>query len=393
MRILKVSTIARTIGAFLLPFIRRYRQRGDTVDIAANGATASGLADECDGIYDLNWSRSPLLGPVSLIEAMRLRRIIARGNYDIVHVHTPIAAFCTRCCLAGMDDARPVVIYTAHGFHFYSGGNPLSNVVWKTAERLAAHWTEYLVVINQEDEDFAKRSGMLPPDRVIRMPGIGVDTHALDPNGIPTEQVQRFRDQLRLASDDTLYLMVAEFNRNKRQWDALHALALIPDSKCHLAFAGSGPLFEATRDLAHRLGIAHRAHFLGIRRDIPVCMKASAAVLLASRREGLPRSIMEAFCVGTPVIATDIRGCRDLVSGNGILFPVGDHEALAAGMRLIRDDPASARRMAERASRAIRAYDIAAVTEAHDTLYSLALRSRTPRKSLRGHHAAVQGSR
>ena len=95
MRILYVTTVAITARAFLLPFIRHYRACGHVVDVmpAANGASADGLPEECDHVYDVQWRRSPLFAPLSMIEGLRLRKIIARNRYDIVHVHTPIAAF------------------------------------------------------------------------------------------------------------------------------------------------------------------------------------------------------------------------------------------------------------------------------------------------------------
>ena len=146
---------------------------------------------------------------------------------------------------------------------------------------------------------------------------------------------------------------------------------------------------ENTRELAHTLGVEDRVHFLGIRHDIPVCLKASVGMLLLSEREGLPRSIMEAFCLGTPVIATDVRGCRDLVKGNGILVPVGAPDALASAMCRLRDDPAEASRMSERASIAIRDYDVTAVVHAHDELYDTVLGTRDTSRSVAARQSAA----
>ena len=381
MRILYVTTVADTVRAFLLPFISHYRDLGSTVGVAAKGASASGLSEVSDRVYDLRWSRSLAAVPLSLLEGLRLRRIIVKARYDIVHVHTPIAAFCVRMSVARMPKPRPVVIYTAHGFHFHKGGKHLSNAFWSLAERIAGIWTDYLVVINKEDVELAGLKHIVPRDRVIYMPGIGVDTVGLTPDSVSQDAILRFRKALQLRPEEKLFLMSAEFISRKHHGDALRAFARLSDARCHLGFTGTGPLLEEIRLLAQHLGISGRVHFLGFRNDMPVCMRASAALLLPSEREGLPRSIMEAFCLGVPVIATNIRGSRELVEGNGILVPVGDVECLAAAMQRILSHPMEAAEMANRALEKVRKYDIGAIIRMHDVLYQQAMHDRQSQSS------------
>src|SRR3989442_13674729 len=71
--------------------------------------------------------------------------------------------------------------------------------------------------------------------------------------------------------------------------------------------------------------------------------------VLPSRREGFPRSPMEASAMGVPTVATDIRGCRQVARSeeNGLLVPVGDPAALAAAIERILRDPALAVRMVD----------------------------------------------
>ena len=70
----------------------------------------------------------------------------SRG-YDLVHVHTPVAAFLTRLAARNMNAS---VLYTAHGFHFYDGAPLLNWLLYYNMERLARRWTAGLVVINGE---------------------------------------------------------------------------------------------------------------------------------------------------------------------------------------------------------------------------------------------------
>ncbi|WP_269148234.1 glycosyltransferase [Planococcus antarcticus] len=78
-------------------------------------------------------------------------------------------------------------------------------------------------------------------------------------------------------------------------------------------------------------------HLMGLRDDIPEIIAAADIFTLPSYREGLPRSIIEAMAMGKPIIATDIRGCREeVVEGmNGLLCKVKDAKALADSLEVL----------------------------------------------------------
>jgi glycosyltransferase involved in cell wall biosynthesis len=307
--------------------------------------------------------------------ARALRRLVAEQGYDLVHVHTPIAAFVTRLALRrSRRGGRPVVIYTAHGFHFHARGSALKNALYVAAERLAGRWTDYLVVINRDDEAAALRHALVPADRVRYMPGIGIATRAYAPGSVSAERAAAVRDALGMRASERLLLVVAEFNPGKRNRDVIDAFARLGRENVRLAFAGDGPLLAASKARASKLGVASRIHFLGFRSDVPVLIAAADAVLLLSEREGLPRSVMEALCCGKPVIGTDVRGVRDLLSDDcGILVPVGDIDAVVGAIKRVLDDAEGAAAMGQRARRKMTGYDELTVLRLHEQLYAEAL--------------------
>jgi glycosyltransferase involved in cell wall biosynthesis len=93
-------------------------------------------------------------------------------------------------------------------------------------------------------------------------------------------------------------------------------------------------------DLVAR-ALASGVRFLGHRDDVDVLYRAMDVFVLASHREGYPRAAMEAAATGLPIVATDVRGCRQVVEHerNGLLVPVRDPAALAGAIRRIGDDP------------------------------------------------------
>ena len=120
-KLLLVTTVPGTLRSFLLPFAAHFRRLGWQVDAMACGASAS---IECqqgfDRVWDVEWSRNPL-DPRNLLAAPGvIREIVTRERYDLVHVHTPVAAFVTRYALKDLRRQTDTkIIYTAHGFHFW----------------------------------------------------------------------------------------------------------------------------------------------------------------------------------------------------------------------------------------------------------------------------------
>ncbi|HVR83714.1 MAG TPA: glycosyltransferase, partial [Planctomycetota bacterium] len=359
--LLMVTTVPATLEAFLAPIAKHFRNLGWRVDAMARDLSRSSrCVSAFHACRDIPWSRNPL-DPGNLFRAAGLvRQRIEEGRYDIVHVHTPVAGFVTRLALRHRNvGARPRVVYTAHGFHFYRGGSLLRNMVFRTLEQIAGRWTDALVVMNREDAEAARDLRIVPPDRLRFMPGIGLETARYRPGAVLPDDVARVRNELRIPPAEDLFLMVAEFIPRKRHEDVLHALSRLSTRHAHLLLAGAGPLEGDLRRLARELGVWDRVHFLGFRRDIPVLLRASRALLLASEHEGLPRSVMEAMCMETPVIGVRIRGIEDLLEDDcGILVEKGDRTGLAWAMGQVLDDPESARDLALRARAKMERYDL-----------------------------------
>jgi glycosyltransferase involved in cell wall biosynthesis len=125
---------------------------------------------------------------------------------------------------------------------------------------------------------------------------------------------------------------------------------------------------------ARFLGLGRQTHFLGVRRDIVRLMAASDAAILPSEREGLPRSIMECMAFGIPVLGSNVRGTSELLSGGcGLLFPVGDTQAIATALSQIQASPDLSKSCVENASVKIRRYSLDRVLALHEQIYSCLL--------------------
>ncbi|MGA9380770.1 MAG: glycosyltransferase family 4 protein [Phormidium sp.] len=375
-KLLIVTAVPNALRAFLLPFAEHFRAQGWQVDAMADGVSACAeCARAFDRLWDVEFSRSPYHPRNLIVAPPKIREIVLRESYDIVHVHIAVAGFVTRYALKDLTERqKPKIIYTAHGFNFYKGENPLKNAIFLTLEKLAGRWTDYLVTINREDEAAAKHYAIVPPEKVRYMPGIGVNLQQYNPNTISNASVVQVLQELGLTPETPLFLSIAEFIPRKRHRDILQAFAKVPQLETHLAFAGSGSLMPEMQQLAAALAVADRVHFLGFRQDIPTLIEASAATVLASEQEGLPRSVMESLCMEVPVIGTDIRGIRDLLEGDcGLLVELGNVEQLSQAMTWILDHPIAAKAMGKRGREFMASYDSQHIFKLHEALYAEAL--------------------
>lgn len=376
-----MATVPVTLEVFLAPLARHFRERGWRVDALANGARAcAALGESFDSRFDVAWTRNPFWPGNLIVTAGRVRRLVRERRYDVVHVHTPIAAFVTRFALRRMRTCeRPIVIYTAHGFHFYEGQPRVPNMLYRTIERAAASWTDYLITINEEDCRAARAFGTIDPARVRLIHGIGVDLSAYGDAAVTRAEAAATRASLRVPDDAFLLLMVAEFGPVKRHAHLLDALARVRDERVVTVFAGSGGLEDAMRGRASELGLDARVRFAGYRRDVPALLAAADALVLVSEREGLPRSALEAMAAGRPVIGARIRGITDAVGdAAGWLVAGDDVGELARVIEAVAADPEETRRRGALArARAAERFALPLILAAYDALYAEALGSRS----------------
>lgn len=373
-KILFVTTVPQMMAQFLLPFSDYFRKKGVQVDaMAADMNNFSEITNHFDCCWDVEFSRQPLNLKNFLRAPKTIRRIVQEQQYQIVHVHSPVAAFITRMALRKMKKFRPQIIYTAHGFHFYQGGNPMTNMIYRALEKMAAKWTDHLIVINEEDKKAAQKF-KLAPEQLHYMDGIGVPIEKYQQIDINPEAIEKLRQEFNLKATDKFFFMVAEFTAQKNHQLVIEAFSRFQNSDLYLLLAGVGAELEKIKALVKKKNLEKKVIFLGYRADIPLLLHAAIAVILVSRREGLPRSILEAMCAAKPIIGTDIRGIRDLLSeGAGILIRENNKNDLLAAMQFVLENPHKSLAIAKKGYDKISRYELSKIIDLHEKLYEKAL--------------------
>lgn len=367
-KVLFVATVVRLhINMFHKPYIRWFHEQGWQVDVAANNDyedKSQCVIPCCDHFYCMPFERSPLRR--GNLEAYRqLKKLLDQEHYDLIHCHTPMGSVITRLAAGSARNRGTKVIYTAHGFHFYDGAPLLNWLVYYPVERILARRTDMLITMNQEDYDRARR---FKCPRVEKISGIGADLDKFTPVQADREPI---RQQLGLGEEDTFAICVAQLIPRKNHITLLHAVAQLSDPHFHLFICGDGQQEQPLQQSARQLGIENQVHFLGFRRDVYRLCGAADLFLLSSLQEGLPVAVMEAMACGLPVVASDIRGNRDLIEPGkgGYLVPPSDAAGFAEAIRLALKNRDALEQMRAYNLEKVRACGIDAIVERMAGLY------------------------
>lgn len=370
MRILYITTAGGTMN-FFVPLIKELIDDGNTVDIATNEFNGDSCVPDyyrqvgCH-IFQISCVRTPLnTGNLSAIN--EIRRIVKNGKYDIVHCHTPIASACTRIACRPLRKNGLKVIYTAHGFHFYSGA-PLKNwILYYPIEKLCSRWTDCLITINIEDNERAKQNFHCKD--IIFVPGVGVDVGKFEAPELKRSDV---RKELGIDESELLIVSIGELNENKNQSVIIRAIAKSNNPKVHYAIAGKGALETKLKELSCSLGIANQVHILGYRKDVPSLYKAADVCAFPSIREGQGIAAIEGMASGLPLIASDNRGMRGTLVDeiNAVICKYNDVDAFAEGINKLAGDPVLRKKMGDRNRMLSKNFDISVVNSQMKEIYS-----------------------
>ena len=182
-RVLLLASVASMIDQFNMDNIKILQQLGYQVDVACNfleGNTCSNekiqnLKEKLNllsvNYYQIDFTRNVTNIKRDIIAYQQLKKVISENKYNFIHCHSPIGGAIGRI-IAYV--AKTKVIYTAHGFHFYSGA-PIKNwMIYYPIEKALSHYTDILITITLEDYDRARKKLRAKKTRYI--PGLGVDT-------------------------------------------------------------------------------------------------------------------------------------------------------------------------------------------------------------------------
>jgi glycosyltransferase involved in cell wall biosynthesis len=325
--------------------------------ISANGTPVHDLGAASN--VDLRW-------------LLAFRRLLSRGNFDIVHFHLPYTAALGRLVVATLPRRRrPVTIYTEHSLW-----NKVAVLV-KWLNRTTVSRDRALIAVSPAAYDAL-------PGALRRRAQVVVHGVDLSPSSDMISHRHEIRREVREAlgtpPDAVLVVTVANLRSEKGYDVLLDAAQLVAQRHLPLRFAaaGQGSLRAELEARAHELGLDDRFQFLGHREDALRLITAADIFVLASRQEGLPVALMEATSVGAAIVATSVGGVPLVIKDrvNGVIVPPGDPKGLADALERVGADPELRGRLGAQALKDSAAFDVARSSHEIEDIYRRVLADR-----------------
>jgi glycosyltransferase involved in cell wall biosynthesis len=275
----------------------------------------------------------------------RIRRVIRRLEPDVVHTHQIGALFYAGPASRSVNGA--VVVHTEHGKNYHER----QRTRW--LGRLAVPFASRFLCVSRDIADEVIACNVAPAHKVGVVPN-GIDIASCD-----DEPPHVLRKRLGIPLDAPVVGNIGRLHESKCQALILRAFAAIRPSapRAHLLIVGDGPCMGELRSLASALGIKDRAHFPGFEPRPLKYLRTMDVFALASRTEGMPLSVLEAWHAGVPVVASRVGGVPELIDDRrcGMSFDAGDLQGLVRGITVLLSDRRLARQMADAAQNLVRA--------------------------------------
>jgi len=360
-RLVHLTTVDMSLELLLGPQLEAFAKAGyEVIAMSADGPYVDAV--EARGVRHVpvqNATRS--MDPRRDVLAIEeLRRQFRRLRPDIVHTHNPKPGLYGR--IAARAARVPVVVNTVHGLYALPEDRWRKRAVVYGFERMASLCSDAELVQNPEDVTTLRRALREPASKVVLL-GNGVDLQRFAPDR-SGDRRRKVRGELGIAEDAIVVGAVGRLVLEKGYAELLRAWQQVAAAHPDAVLVVVGPDDPDKADAVPRELIdgaeACGVRFLGLRSDVEELYHAMDLYVLASHREGFPRSAMEAAATGLPIVATDIRGCRQVVTdgANGLLVPVDDESALADAIgRLVADGHLRRRMGVAAVDRARREFD------------------------------------
>jgi len=368
MKVLFVATVYQHLVNFHIPFMQLLQKKGYEVWAVGEGDKYAKNILENYGVIcvDLTLSRNPLaLANIKAYKDMKI--LIKEKSFDLIHVHTPIASILTRIAFRNMKKGK--LLYTAHGFHFFKGA-PLKNwFLYYNAEKIARKWTDGLLVINEEDYHNALKMGY-EKENVYLVHGVGVDIPSKKKN---INELLNLKKEIGVSQDNIVLSYIAELNDNKNQKFLLRnwPIILSQNPNALLLIIGSGEREDELREYIKSNNLEN-VKLLGFRSDISNILEITDFVALLSKREGLPKSIMEAMAYKKPCVVTNTRGLRDLIINgeNGFVIEHDDDNGLQNAIVTLFNSSKLRSNMGEQGFKLVQQYKLNTVLAEYENIYN-----------------------
>ena len=260
-------------------------------------------------VHHIDIARSPFMVRTNYRALKQIIFIINKFKIQVIHCHNPVGGVLGRMAGRICRKNNIIVIYTAHGFHFYKGAPFINNTLYYEAEKFLARYTDFLIVVNHEDYINSKKFKLKTGGHIYRIPGVGIDMKTFR----PVSHKSIMRKKLGIAENDFFIVSVGELNENKNQLIILEALYKMKKTKKGISgvkygICGDGFLKNKIENKIQQYDLEDTVKLYGYCDNVTGILGCADVSVFPSKREGLGMAGLEALSMGIPLITSDNRG-------------------------------------------------------------------------------------
>ena len=292
-------------------------------------------------LHPLSWRRGSL-NPLRLLSTIRdIRRIYREYPPDIVHHVALQPAIIGSLAALGLPIVRlNALAGLGYGFTSQSIKAQILRPLLSLLLRMLLNSKRADVLVQNPDDRAAVLALGIKPERIFLILGSGVDTERLRSLPEPDEPIT-VAYMGRLLDDKGLRTLITAHDILSKRGETIHLQIGGEADPANPASIAA----DEIENWKERPGVEVLGHI----DDIAKFWASAHIAVLPSRREGLPKSLLEAAACGRPIVATDVPGCREIARQdiNALLVPVDDAPALADALARLAHDKALRRRFGE----------------------------------------------
>jgi glycosyltransferase involved in cell wall biosynthesis len=381
-RVLQLGSPAGLFGAerWILALARHLPSAQVHTTIGVIQDCGDGTPDLCTHAEALGFDTVTIRAPgrTSHAAVPQLRALIRERGIEVLNTHFYKSTILGALAVRGTGCS---LLATPHGWSVDAG---LKLQFYEWLDRLAFGWADAVSPLSPELERSLRR-----------LPWVATRLHPIR-NGVDLSEVDASTDvdtelAARRREGGFVVGYIGQLITRKRLDTLIDAFAALDvPGKC-LVIVGDGPQRAEIEARAQHVGLSDRVRFLGFREDRLALLRGFDVIVLPSSLEGIPRCLMEAMAAGVPMVSSDIAGSRELVHHDrtGLMFPLGQPQALTAALRRLADDPALRARLAASARDRVHAeFSAAAMAERYVQLF----RSLRQRRAVQGASGRARAS-
>lgn len=337
-KILIAASTLSHIENFHIPYLKHFKDSGFEVHIIGKKNNKSEIP-YADKIIYIDFEKK-MLSIKNFFNILKIARLIRSEKYYLIYTHTILASFFTRLGIIFSLNKIPIMINTVHGYLFDKNSPWLKKIIMLGAEKIVRCTTDYILVMNAEDYNIAKKNNLYKKDLFL-IKGMGFNSDLFTKATV--EDKLKLRLKYNISKNDFLLIYVAEFSKRKNQKFLIEALKKLYDEgflNIKLLLIGDGILLDDIKKYAIQLNIYKNIIFAGYKKNTYDYYNLSDICVSSSRIEGLPFNIMESMSTGLPIVASNIKGHADLVdvNFNGFLYKYNDVDDFCKYIKILYND-------------------------------------------------------